>query len=206
MIARDDPAEPVREGLNEESGERTDPIAGDHEQLERWRIIEPLGPLAAQHGNEPPPATMFLSCGFRNAKKPALVRPLLGVPNKTRCLTRGTRSGSSSKARCTTSPPMLWATSASVWYCQRRHLETCPEMNCQNGQIGVGRPHAAYIGQQAGAVAEAQNVPFAERGFGPGQRREQAPRVLVAAAEAMEEHDRAFDAVPSSDLVDAMAG
>jgi hypothetical protein len=53
MIARDDPAEPGREGAQRRlRGDELIPIAGDHEQLERRRIGEPFVPIAAQPGNE----------------------------------------------------------------------------------------------------------------------------------------------------------
>ena len=59
------------------------------------------------------PFAMFLSCRFQKNSQDALRSPALGVPNNTTFSVRLASSGSSTNARCTTSPPMLCATNAS---------------------------------------------------------------------------------------------
>ena len=59
------------------------------------------------------PIAMFLSCRFQKNTHVALRSPALGVPNRTTFSVRLANSGSSTNARCTTSPPMLCATTAS---------------------------------------------------------------------------------------------
>src|SRR6185369_602418 len=63
-----------------------------------------------------PPATILSICRFQKSAAPALLRPLLGVPNSTTCDTRLHRSSWVTSACCSTKPPMLCATSARVSY------------------------------------------------------------------------------------------
>ena len=53
------------------------------------------------------PAAIFLSCRFQGATQDALRSPVLGVPNKITLVVRPANLGSSTNARCATSPPML---------------------------------------------------------------------------------------------------
>ena len=59
------------------------------------------------------PSAMFFNCRFKKVSQDALRRPALGVPNSTTFAVRSARPGSSTKARCTISPPMLCATTAN---------------------------------------------------------------------------------------------
>ena len=50
---------------------------------------------------------MFLNCRFQRATQDALRSPALGVPKRITFFVRSASLGSSTNARCTTSPPML---------------------------------------------------------------------------------------------------
>ena len=73
---------------------------------------------------------------------------------------------------------------------ERLERRARPQVRGQRREIGIRGPHAAHVGREAGAVADAEHVPLAERGVGNEVPGEVAPRSLRVPGEAVDEHDR----------------
>jgi len=86
-----------------------------------------------------------------------------------------------------------------------RDIEPRTEVDGKDGEVGIRRPDTAYIGQQARAVPQTENIPVVQRGFSADQGGEEAPGILLVSRETMNEKQRGVRRAPSSDFVDAMA-
>ena len=141
-------------------------IARHREQLKRRRVVEPRRPLVAKGPDEVLVRGHISQLRLQEREKAGLDQAVTWRPEERQMLYPRYQGGVVEQRALHDQPAhaVRHEHERSVLR-KRRYIEARAQVKRENRQIRIGRPHAADVRQQTGAITEAKYVPVAQRRY-----------------------------------------